>query len=91
MARYTKRSLAALPYARGIAVLSPAVPYSLEMYAPTRLPARTAGILMRIEPARGAVPGLALLGENRSALRRSSQTVTTILPTCSLDSRKRCA
>jgi inner membrane transporter RhtA len=62
-------SRAALPYAFGIAVLSSALPYSLEMYALTRLPARTVGILMSIEPALGALLGLALLNEQLSALQ----------------------
>jgi inner membrane transporter RhtA len=58
---------AALPFALGVAVLSSALPYSLEMYALTRLPARTLGILMSAEPALGALLGLALLGEHLSA------------------------
>lgn len=57
-------SLAALPFALGVAVLSSALPYSLEMYALTRLPARTVGILLSIEPALGALLGLAFLGEH---------------------------
>jgi inner membrane transporter RhtA len=56
-------SLAALPFALGVAVLSSALPYSLEMYALTRLPARTVGILVSIEPALGALLGLAFLHE----------------------------
>jgi inner membrane transporter RhtA len=52
-----------------VAVLSSALPYSLEMYALTRLPARTVGILMSIEPALGALLGLALLNEHLSALQ----------------------
>lgn len=62
-------SLSALPYALGVAVLSSAVPYSLEMYALTRLPARTLGVLMSVEPALGALLGLALLGEHLGALQ----------------------
>lgn len=62
-------SWAALPYALGVAVLSSALPYSLEMYALTRLPARTMGILMSGEPALGALIGLALLDEHLSALQ----------------------
>jgi inner membrane transporter RhtA len=58
-----------LPYALGVAVLSSALPYSLEMYALTRLPARTVGILMSAEPALGALIGLAMLGEHLSALQ----------------------
>ncbi len=62
-------SPAALPYALGVAVLSSALPYSLEMYALTRLPARTVGILMSIEPALGALLGLAVLDEHLDALQ----------------------
>ena len=52
-----------LPLALGVAVLSSAIPYSLEMFALPRLPAKTFGILMSVEPAFGALAGLALLGE----------------------------
>ena len=48
-------SLSALPFALGVAVLSSALPYSLEMHALTRLPARTVGILVSVEPAMGAL------------------------------------
>lgn len=58
---------ATLPLALGVAILSSAVPYSLEMVALTRLPARTIGVLMSIEPALGAVLGLALLDEHLDA------------------------
>lgn len=57
-------SLAALPFAIGVAVLSSALPYSLEMYALTRLPARTVGILMCLEPAMAALLGLIFLHEH---------------------------
>ena len=60
-------SFAVLPCAVGVAVLSSALPYSLEMYSLTRLPARTVGILVSIEPALGALLGLALLNEHLSA------------------------
>lgn len=52
-----------LPVALAVAVLSSAVPYTLEMYALARLEAQTFGTLMSIEPAFGALAGLALLGE----------------------------
>ena len=58
-----------LPLAFGVAVLSSAVPYSMEMFALTRLPARTIGVLMSIEPALGAVLGLALLDEHLLAMQ----------------------
>lgn len=54
----------ALPFALAVAVLSSALPYSLEMYALTRLPGRTVGILVSIEPALGALLGLSFLGEH---------------------------
>ena len=47
----------------GIAILSTALPYSLEMAAMTRLPARTFGTLMSLQPAFGALSGLVFLGE----------------------------
>jgi len=62
-------SLSALPFALGVAVLSSALPYSLEMYALTRLPARTIGILFSLEPAVGALLGLVFLDEHLSAFQ----------------------
>jgi inner membrane transporter RhtA len=60
---------AVLPIACGVALLSSALPYSLEMYAMTRMPTRTFGVLMSIEPALGAVSGLFFLGERLSAVQ----------------------
>ena len=54
---------AILPMALGVAVLSTAFPYTLEMMAMTRMPARVFGTLMSVEPAIGALSGLILLGE----------------------------
>jgi inner membrane transporter RhtA len=42
-------------------VLGTAIPYALEMFALTRLPARTFGTLMSLEPAVGALAGLMLM------------------------------
>jgi inner membrane transporter RhtA len=58
-------SPALLPLASALALFS-ALPYSLEMYALTRLPMRTFGVLMSWEPAMGALTGFALLGESLS-------------------------
>ncbi|MCX8957317.1 threonine/homoserine exporter RhtA [Erwinia psidii] len=56
-------SLSLLPAALGIALLSSALPYSLEMVALTRLPARVFGTLMSLEPALAALSGMLYLGE----------------------------
>ena len=56
-------SPALLPIACGVALLSSALPYSLEMYALTRLPTRTFGVLMSGDPALAALSGLVFLGE----------------------------
>lgn len=52
-----------LPLGLAIAVLSTALPYSLEMIALTRLPTRTFGTLMSMEPALAALSGMIFLGE----------------------------
>jgi inner membrane transporter RhtA len=57
---------AILPLAIGVAVLSSALPYSLEMYAMPRIPIRTFGVLMSLNPALGAVAGLIFLNETLS-------------------------
>jgi inner membrane transporter RhtA len=46
-----------------VALLSSAIPYSLEMEALRKLPARVFGVLMSTEPAIAAVVGFAVLGE----------------------------
>ncbi|SFT51778.1 inner membrane transporter RhtA [Kosakonia arachidis] len=52
-----------LPLGIAVAVLSTALPYSLEMIALTRLPTRTFGTLMSMEPAMAAISGMIFLGE----------------------------
>ncbi len=62
-------SPALLPLGCALALISSAVPYSLEMYALTRLPARTFGVLMSGDPALGALIGLVFLGETLSLVQ----------------------
>jgi inner membrane transporter RhtA len=57
-------SPAILPAAVGVALLSSALPYSLEMFAMPRLPTRTFGVLMSLDPAFAALAGLTFLGES---------------------------
>jgi inner membrane transporter RhtA len=49
-----------------VALASSVLPYSLEMEALRRLPARVFGILMSLEPAVAALAGLIVLGQNLS-------------------------
>ncbi|WP_346949655.1 EamA family transporter [Dyella sp.] len=58
-----------LPYALGVAFLSSALPYSLEMISMTRLPARTFSTLLSLEPAVAAMAGVTLLGERLTTLQ----------------------
>ncbi|PIJ48681.1 EamA family transporter [Erwinia sp. OLTSP20] len=52
-----------------IALLSSALPYSLEMLALTRLPARVFGTLMSLEPAMAALSGMIFLSERLSGMQ----------------------
>jgi inner membrane transporter RhtA len=47
----------------GVALLSSALPYSLEMFALARLPRRVFGMMVSSAPAVGALAGFAVLGE----------------------------
>lgn len=55
-----------MPVALAVAILSTALPYTLEMVALTKIPTRTFGTLMSIEPAIGALSGLLFLHEHLS-------------------------
>ncbi|HIH9007629.1 TPA: threonine/homoserine exporter RhtA [Enterobacter hormaechei] len=52
-----------LPVGLAVAILSTALPYSLEMIALTRLPTRIFGTLMSMELALAAISGMIFLGE----------------------------
>lgn len=60
---------ALLPIALAVALLSTAIPYSLEMVALTKMPTRTFGMLMSLEPAIAALCGLLFLHERLSLLQ----------------------
>ena len=59
----------AIALGAAVGLLSTALPYTLEMVALTRLPARTFGILMSLEPALGALAGLVLLGQSLTGVQ----------------------
>lgn len=65
----TLLSPALLPFALGVAVLSSALPYTLEMIALTKLPSRTFSTLLSLEPAIAALAGVAFLSERLSLLQ----------------------
>jgi inner membrane transporter RhtA len=50
-----------------VAVLSSAIPYSLEMIALRGIPKRSFGVMLSAEPAVGALAGLVILHEHLSA------------------------
>lgn len=52
-----------------VAILSAAVPYSLELTALRRLPARVVGVLQSLEPVAAGLAGLLLLAEHLSLLQ----------------------
>ncbi|MEZ3498020.1 threonine/homoserine exporter RhtA [Pantoea sp. KPR_PJ] len=67
-----------IPVALLVALLCSAIPYSLEMVALTRLPARIFGTLMSLEPAVAALSGILFLGETLS-LKQSLGLIAIIL------------
>jgi inner membrane transporter RhtA len=69
---------ALLPLALAVAVLSSALPYSLEMFALTRLPRAPFGAMMSLEPAIGALAGFVMLGQHLS-LRQGGAIAAVIL------------
>src|SRR3712207_5872363 len=52
----------------GVAMLSAAIPYSLELGALRKLPARVFGVLMSLEPAVAALVGFVVLGDRKSVV-----------------------
>ncbi len=53
----------------GVAILSGAIPYTLEMLALKHIPAKTFGLMMSLEPAAAAVMGWLILAERLSLVQ----------------------
>lgn len=64
--------ITAIPFGLGIALLSSAIPYSLEMNALHAIPMKTFGILMSLEPVVAVVMGFLLLHEKLTPLQMTS-------------------
>lgn len=62
----------------GVAMLSSAVPYSLELEALRKLPARVFGVLMSLEPAVAALVGFLVLGERLGARSMAAMVLVTV-------------
>ncbi len=62
-------SLPVLAMGAAAAIVSSAIPYSAEMWALKRLPAKTFSLMMSLEPAAGAVMGFLLLREHLSLMQ----------------------
>jgi inner membrane transporter RhtA len=58
-----------LPQGLLVAVISSALPYSLEMIAMPKIPTRTLGVLLSLDPALGAIAGVVLLSEHLNLLQ----------------------
>ena len=58
-----------LPMGLFVAILSSAIPYSLEMYSLKKIPTKTFGILMSLEPAIASLVGLICLGEQLTVIQ----------------------
>lgn len=65
----TLLTLEILPFAVAVAILSTAFPYALEMVSMSRLPTKTFGTLLSLEPAIAALSGLVFLHERLASLQ----------------------
>jgi inner membrane transporter RhtA len=60
---------AILPMALAVAIISSALPYSLEMIVMAKIRPRTLGVLLSLDPVLGAIAGLIFLSEHLSWLQ----------------------
>lgn len=71
-------SPALIPLALLVAALSTAIPFSLELYALPRMPARTFAVFMSLEPAFGVLSGLLILGERLTGAQTGGVAVVVL-------------
>ena len=65
----------------GVAMLSSAIPFSLDLEALRRIPARVFGVLMSLEPAVAALAGLVVLGERLEVRAVAAIVLVTVAAT----------
>ncbi|MCW2394284.1 EamA family transporter [Sphingobium sp. B8D3C] len=80
---------ALLPLALLVAILSAAIPLSLELYALPRLPARNFAVLTSLEPAFAVLAGLFMLGERLSAIQLAGIAMVVTASMGSVMSRRK--
>lgn len=69
---------ALLPAAIAVAVLSGALPYTLEMFSLRRMPPQTFGTLLSLEPALGALTGFLLLHESLPSIHITAIAIVVL-------------
>jgi inner membrane transporter RhtA len=62
--RFSDLTPTVLSIGTGVAILSSAIPYTIEMFAMKQIPTKTFGILMSVEPGIAAIFGLFILKEH---------------------------
>jgi inner membrane transporter RhtA len=62
----------------GVAMLSSAIPYSFELEALRKLPARLFGVLMSLEPAVATLIGFLILGERLGLRALAAVALVTV-------------
>lgn len=73
----------------GVAIISAVIPYSLDLAALRRLPARLVGLLESLEPVVAAMAGLWILGETLGLLQWSAVACITLASAGAVASQRR--